>query len=106
MKYLTSLGQSLEPLLKTLKELTGPDTCILCCYEQRTVGKNPEIEKKYFEVSVFNMCILNIREIAWTQEVFVLDKLNISGSCYMYTFRLTAQSRVCSRRRHVFLEMG
>ncbi|KAF2976080.1 hypothetical protein EK904_005966 [Melospiza melodia maxima] len=43
--------ESLEPLLKTLRELTGPDTCVLCCYEQRTVGKNPEIERKYFEVS-------------------------------------------------------
>ncbi|KAM6074048.1 protein N-lysine methyltransferase METTL21D isoform 1-T1 [Chlamydotis macqueenii] len=41
--------ESLEPLLKTLKDLTGPDTCVLCCYEQRTVGKNPEIERKYFE---------------------------------------------------------
>nr|XP_009931033.1 PREDICTED: protein-lysine methyltransferase METTL21D [Opisthocomus hoazin] len=42
--------ESLEPLLKTLKDLTGPDTCVLCCYEQRTVGKNPEIERKYFEL--------------------------------------------------------
>ncbi|XP_068872189.1 protein N-lysine methyltransferase METTL21D isoform X1 [Aphelocoma coerulescens] len=42
--------ESLEPLLKTLKDLTGPDTCVLCCYEQRTMGKNPEIEKKYFEL--------------------------------------------------------
>ncbi|NXU60700.1 MT21D methyltransferase, partial [Horornis vulcanius] len=41
---------SLEPLLKTLKDLTGPDTCVLCCYEQRTMGKNPEIERKYFEL--------------------------------------------------------
>ncbi|XP_052552651.1 protein N-lysine methyltransferase METTL21D isoform X3 [Tympanuchus pallidicinctus] len=43
--------ESLEPLLKTLRELTGPDTCVLCCYEQRTVGRNPEIERRYFEVS-------------------------------------------------------
>ncbi|XP_041266043.1 protein-lysine methyltransferase METTL21D isoform X2 [Onychostruthus taczanowskii] len=42
--------ESLEPLLKTLKDLTGPATCVLCCYEQRTVGKNPEIERKYFEL--------------------------------------------------------
>ncbi|XP_037995559.1 protein-lysine methyltransferase METTL21D isoform X1 [Motacilla alba alba] len=51
--FLVSLGNSspsLEPLLKTLKDLTGPDTCVLCCYEQRTVGKNPEIERKYFEL--------------------------------------------------------
>ncbi|XP_065611730.1 protein N-lysine methyltransferase METTL21D isoform X1 [Cyrtonyx montezumae] len=42
--------ESLEPLLKTLRELTGPDTCVLCCYEQRTMGKNPEIERRYFEL--------------------------------------------------------
>uniref|UniRef100_A0A8C3IGT6 Valosin containing protein lysine methyltransferase n=1 Tax=Chrysemys picta bellii TaxID=8478 RepID=A0A8C3IGT6_CHRPI len=42
--------ESLGPLLKTLKDLSGPDTCIICCYEQRTMGKNPEIERKYFEL--------------------------------------------------------
>ncbi|XP_053545477.1 protein N-lysine methyltransferase METTL21D [Bombina bombina] len=42
--------ESLEPLLKTLKDLAGSDTCILCCYEQRTMGKNPEIERKFFEL--------------------------------------------------------
>lgn len=42
--------ESLEPLVKTLKDLSGSDTCIICCYEQRTMGKNPEIEKKYFEL--------------------------------------------------------
>ncbi|EDM03524.1 similar to chromosome 14 open reading frame 138 (predicted), isoform CRA_b [Rattus norvegicus] len=44
-------AKSLEPLLKTLKDLSGSETSIICCYEQRTMGKNPEIEKKYFEVS-------------------------------------------------------
>ncbi|XP_062974577.1 protein N-lysine methyltransferase METTL21D [Elgaria multicarinata webbii] len=42
--------ESLEPLLKTLKDLAGPDTSILCCYEERTMGKNPEVEKRYFEL--------------------------------------------------------
>ncbi|XP_053924959.1 protein N-lysine methyltransferase METTL21D [Cuculus canorus] len=42
--------ESLEPLLKTLKDLTGPETCVLCCYEQRTMGKNPEIERRYLEL--------------------------------------------------------
>ncbi|NP_001025637.1 protein-lysine methyltransferase METTL21D [Xenopus tropicalis] len=42
--------ESLEPLLKTLKDLTGIDTCILCCYEQRTMGKNPQIERRFFEL--------------------------------------------------------
>ncbi|XP_076982929.1 protein N-lysine methyltransferase METTL21D isoform X3 [Tamandua tetradactyla] len=49
--------ESLEPLLKTLKDLTGSETCIICCYEQRTMGKNPEIEKKYFEVSILPRCL-------------------------------------------------
>ncbi|XP_064420778.1 protein-lysine methyltransferase METTL21D isoform X2 [Latimeria chalumnae] len=43
--------ESLIPLVKTLKDLTGPETCIICCYEQRTMGKNPEIEKKFFEIN-------------------------------------------------------
>ncbi|XP_044292209.1 protein-lysine methyltransferase METTL21D [Varanus komodoensis] len=42
--------ESLEPLLKTMKDLASPDTCILCCYEERTMGKNPEIERRYFEL--------------------------------------------------------
>ncbi|MBN3314547.1 MT21D methyltransferase, partial [Atractosteus spatula] len=42
--------QSVEPLAKTLRDLAGPQTCILCCYEQRTMGKNPEVEKRFFEV--------------------------------------------------------
>lgn len=42
--------ESLEPLLKTLKDLAGPETCILCCYEERTEGKNPEVERRYFEL--------------------------------------------------------
>ncbi|XP_075047956.1 protein N-lysine methyltransferase METTL21D [Mixophyes fleayi] len=42
--------ESLKPLLKTLKDLAGRETCILCCYEERTTGKNPEIERKFFEL--------------------------------------------------------
>lgn len=60
-----SFGQSLEPLLKTLRELTGPDTCVLCCYEQRTMGRNPEIERRYFEVSV---CVVCFRCSSWKGE--------------------------------------
>lgn len=53
-------GQSLEPLLKTLKDLAGPETTILCCYEERTMGKNPEVERKYFEVS--HLPVQNVSE--------------------------------------------
>ncbi|MEE6492313.1 hypothetical protein FKM82_016543 [Ascaphus truei] len=42
--------ESLEPLVNTLTDLAGPETCILCCYEQRTMGRNPQIENKYFEL--------------------------------------------------------
>ncbi|XP_066464161.1 protein N-lysine methyltransferase METTL21D isoform X2 [Eleutherodactylus coqui] len=42
--------ESLKPLLKTLRDLASSDTCILCCYEERTTGKNPEIERKFFEL--------------------------------------------------------
>ncbi|XP_053311890.1 protein N-lysine methyltransferase METTL21D-like [Spea bombifrons] len=42
--------ESLCLLLKTLKDLCSLETCILCCYEQRTTGKNPEIERRFFEV--------------------------------------------------------
>ncbi|KAI7790291.1 putative protein-lysine methyltransferase METTL21D [Triplophysa rosa] len=42
--------QSVVPLAETLKLLAGPETCIICCYEQRTVGVNPEMEKRFFEL--------------------------------------------------------
>uniref|UniRef100_A0A671QVD2 Valosin containing protein lysine (K) methyltransferase n=1 Tax=Sinocyclocheilus anshuiensis TaxID=1608454 RepID=A0A671QVD2_9TELE len=42
--------QSVEPLVETLKLLAGPETCVICCFEQRTVGVNPEIEKRFFEL--------------------------------------------------------
>ncbi|XP_041070063.1 protein-lysine methyltransferase METTL21D isoform X1 [Carcharodon carcharias] len=42
--------QSLEPLLRTMKELTGNSSCILCCYEERTIGNNPKIEISFFEL--------------------------------------------------------
>ncbi|KAG8449186.1 hypothetical protein GDO86_016023 [Hymenochirus boettgeri] len=42
--------ESLDPLLKTLKDLSGSNTYIFCCYEQRTMGKNPEIENMFFEL--------------------------------------------------------
>lgn len=42
--------QSIAPLVETLKLLAGPETCIICCYEQRTEGVNPKVEKRFFEV--------------------------------------------------------
>ncbi|XP_057714568.1 protein-lysine methyltransferase METTL21D [Corythoichthys intestinalis] len=42
--------QSIIPLVKTLKLLSGPETCIICCYEQRTEGINPKVENQFFEL--------------------------------------------------------
>ncbi|XP_007253849.3 protein-lysine methyltransferase METTL21D [Astyanax mexicanus] len=42
--------QSVEPLIETLKLLAGPETCVICCYEERTVGVNPEVERRFFEL--------------------------------------------------------
>ncbi|XP_029983437.1 protein N-lysine methyltransferase METTL21D [Sphaeramia orbicularis] len=42
--------QSVVPLVETLKLLAGPETCIICCYEQRTEGVNPKVEKQFFEL--------------------------------------------------------
>uniref|UniRef100_A0A3P9KF46 Valosin containing protein lysine (K) methyltransferase n=1 Tax=Oryzias latipes TaxID=8090 RepID=A0A3P9KF46_ORYLA len=42
--------QSIVPLVESLKLLSGPETCIICCYEKRTEGVNPEVERKFFEL--------------------------------------------------------
>ncbi|XP_067895176.1 protein-lysine methyltransferase METTL21D isoform X1 [Heterodontus francisci] len=42
--------QSLEPLLRTMTELTGNNSCVICCYEERTMGNNPKIEIRFFEL--------------------------------------------------------
>ncbi|XP_049917566.1 protein-lysine methyltransferase METTL21D [Epinephelus moara] len=41
--------QSIAPLVESLKLLSGPETCIICCYEQRTEGVNPKVERRFFE---------------------------------------------------------
>ncbi|XP_070698707.1 protein N-lysine methyltransferase METTL21D [Pempheris klunzingeri] len=42
--------QSIIPLVETLTLLSGPETCIICCYEQRTEGVNPKVERQFFEL--------------------------------------------------------
>ncbi|XP_036927620.1 protein-lysine methyltransferase METTL21D [Acanthopagrus latus] len=42
--------QSIIPLVESLKLLSGPDTCIICCYEQRTEGVNPKVERQFFKL--------------------------------------------------------
>ncbi|KAF3701238.1 Protein-lysine methyltransferase METTL21D [Channa argus] len=42
--------KSIVPLVETLKLLSGQDTCIICCYEQRTEGVNPKVERQFLEL--------------------------------------------------------
>ncbi|CAM4643772.1 unnamed protein product [Leuciscus chuanchicus] len=71
------IRQSVEPLVETLKLLAGPETCIICCYEQRTVGVNPEIEKRFFEdyQELKKSCFTNNRR--YVDEKFPLDSSSI-----------------------------
>ncbi|XP_078263174.1 protein N-lysine methyltransferase METTL21D isoform X3 [Rhinoraja longicauda] len=43
-------AKSLEPLLRTMKDLSGNKTCIILSYEERTMGNNPTVEKRFFEL--------------------------------------------------------
>ena len=42
--------QSLDHLVKTLKELSSTDTLVVMTYEERSTGDKPEVERKFFEV--------------------------------------------------------
>ncbi|XP_028854388.1 protein N-lysine methyltransferase METTL21D [Denticeps clupeoides] len=42
--------ESITPLMETLKTLSGPQTTVICCYEQRTEGVNPKVEKLFLEM--------------------------------------------------------
>ena len=48
--YFQCVFQSLEPLVDTLVNLSSSETVILCCYEGRTTGNKPELEKYFFKV--------------------------------------------------------
>ena len=38
--------------MKTLVDLCGKSTRIVMCYEERTTGNKPEIERKFFKVTI------------------------------------------------------
>uniref|UniRef100_S4RP52 Valosin containing protein lysine (K) methyltransferase n=1 Tax=Petromyzon marinus TaxID=7757 RepID=S4RP52_PETMA len=42
--------QSLEPLVRTLGALSGPNTLVICCYEERTAGRNPLIQSRFIQL--------------------------------------------------------
>lgn len=42
--------QSLEPLVRTVAALSGPNTLVICCYEERTAGRNPLIQSRFIQL--------------------------------------------------------
>ena len=49
---------SLSDLVKTLVDLCGKSTTVVMCYEERTTGNKPEVERKFFEVrTVVRVCV-------------------------------------------------
>uniref|UniRef100_A0A667Y1J5 Valosin containing protein lysine (K) methyltransferase n=1 Tax=Myripristis murdjan TaxID=586833 RepID=A0A667Y1J5_9TELE len=50
LKWFCTLIESIMPLVESLKQLAGPETCIICCYEKRTEGVNPKVERQFFEL--------------------------------------------------------
>ena len=45
--------KSLFPLVVTLCDLSDANTTVLICYEERTTGNKPLLEKKFHEVQIF-----------------------------------------------------
>ena len=49
--------KSLFPLVVTLCDLSDANTTVLICYEERTTGNKPLLEKKFHQVQIFSSCI-------------------------------------------------
>ncbi|KAL3891239.1 hypothetical protein ACJMK2_003502 [Sinanodonta woodiana] len=41
---------SLEPLVNTIDQLCSDRTTVYCSYEERSIGNNPEVERKFFKL--------------------------------------------------------
>ncbi|KAL4228107.1 hypothetical protein ACF0H5_013542 [Mactra antiquata] len=50
-------GESLEPLVKTLDDLSGINTCVYCCYEERTSDIKQDLQNKFLRMvkQIFNI---------------------------------------------------
>ena len=49
--------KSLFPLVVTLCDLSDANTTLLICYEERTTGNKPLLEKKFHQVQIFSSLI-------------------------------------------------
>ena len=55
--YYNYFLKSLFPLMVTLCDLSDANTTVLICYEERTTGNKPLLEKKFQQVQIFSSCI-------------------------------------------------
>ena len=52
--YYDYFFKSLFPLVVTLCDLSDANTTVLICYEERTTGNKPLLEKKFHQVQIFS----------------------------------------------------
>ena len=52
--YYNYFFKSLFPLVVTLCDLSDANTTVLICYEERTTGNKPLLEKKFHEVQILS----------------------------------------------------
>ena len=52
--YYDYFFKSLFPLVVTLCDLSDANTTVLICYEERTTGNKPLLEKKFHQVQMFS----------------------------------------------------
>ena len=55
--FFLSFIKSLEPLVRTLKDLSSDKTVVYCCFEERLTGNKPYLQKTFFEVCKFVIII-------------------------------------------------
>ncbi|XP_052247351.1 protein N-lysine methyltransferase METTL21D-like isoform X2 [Dreissena polymorpha] len=50
--------ESLEPLVNTMYDLCSKDTFVYCCYEERTTGNKPELQRRF----IYHLRSLKLRK--------------------------------------------
>lgn len=52
--------ESIEPLVKAIVDHCQENTEVLCCYEERTTGNKPQLQRKFFQLISDN---LDVKEV-------------------------------------------
>ena len=81
MSDLVYYTEALEPLCKTLTELTNEQTLVLLSYEERDTGNKKELEERFF---TFLRKRFQVKEIAFDS----FDELYRSSDIHVFTLRI------------------